>query len=373
MESVEKDGKKSKNFALHDRKASLKLLSEPENVPRLEYSGVSSGPSEVTEPENCQWPKNISAFLQHLANKRICEGVDDIGHQDGLRNVDLEGCKDGGHRSQRYPLKSSKREAQNTQHCVSDGEDDAIRDEASLPTPLATSSLESLESESFGIQFATGNASIKARAIMDANAESCCGSDGAEAGYSSISKGVESCPPLRVHADVVKAPRQRKKVCYGALDLLLKAVQLTSDSLFAEEEDKLPRCSDEEKDGRHGRNDSQLLSVQAHFVYGRSSVFKKRVLRRAKSAFKKSVDRESVEETLELEVSANITVPPSCKRARKRQTSKQQSEVQDELTDGKPSFLEVRCENDGDPVIRSKRGRFQALPTKFCDSVLQPW
>lgn len=28
---------------------------------------------------------------------------------------------------------------------------------------------------------------------------------------------------------------------------------------------------------------------------------------------------------------------------------------------------------DGDPVIRSKRGRSQVLPTKFSDSVLQPW
>eukprot|EP01018_Ginkgo_biloba_P010721 Gb_14384 [translate_table: standard] len=176
--------------------------------------------------------------------------------------------------------------------------------------------------------------------------------------------GKEEISSLNQRPQLAK-PAFPKKMYNGALDLLLDAIQL---SAFDEEDERYFSIAHHRKTIKNTHQTSTEINRKAFFIHRGVPISQKRVLRRAKNVYKSR-----------RYISAHIMLPAKelgslVIASGMEKSAKTASEEEGNRTEGKVIERDF-IDEDGkmEPLARSKRGRSQILPSRYSDSVLQPW
>lgn len=183
-----------------------------------------------------------------------------------------------------------------------------------------------------------------------------------------------------------EVPLEMKSEGFCPMDLLMAAIQVVSGGIF-ELEDGMPELEDgmpgpPEISGSliEASNDANSLPSELRFVHGRSPILRKRVVRRARSAFNKQHDGNFLQPHFRGLAISEVEEPelPFFTRKRKIYSYEMHQDPElrprhkgrDQETDSS-NVADVTQIKDSVPVIPSKRGRFHVLPARYSDSVLQ--
>lgn len=232
--------------------------------------------------------------------------------------------------------------------------------------PPSISCVDSFECDNFGVQNTTGISANESNLRNDFFRHR-----SEEIVAMKQAGGLVTCKDLEMlltqGSDTAEGPIKVKSEGFDALDLLVSAIQVASAGIHGME-DGAPGPSGMIEGVSEGVDGFHSGSEEVCFSHGSSAIMKKRVIRRARSAFKQQCGGNSLQNARTFNIPEGL--PFGRKRKRHSDNKPAGIDTENDITSRGSELAQVK---HGGPVIRSMRGRSQVLPIKFCDSVLQPW